>query len=162
MKYLFFQIDVFSKVPFGGNPLAVIIDGEGLSTMTMQNIAKEMNLSETTFVFPADQLLADFSIRIFTPEKELPFAGHPVLGTAHILRENKKNISGNHNIKLSTRSGIVEITQRKNENYLSMSQKLPEFQLPIYYTKEVSEVLGIPKTAISTSYPIQIISSFFV
>ena len=87
MKYSFYQVDVFTSTPFGGNPLAVFMDGDGLTSETMQKIANEMNLSETAFIYPPGKLPADFSIRIFTPEKELPFAGHPILGTAHILRE---------------------------------------------------------------------------
>jgi len=86
----FYQVDVFTDRPFGGNPLAVFPDPVGLDTAQMQRIAREMNLSETTFVFPPENPNADFKVRIFTPEAELPFAGHPVVGThwtlAHLGR----------------------------------------------------------------------------
>ncbi len=79
--YRFLQVDVFTHRPFGGNPLAVFPDAEGLTDEQMQNIAREMNLSETTFVFPAKTVEYDFKVRIFTPAVELPLAGHPVVGT---------------------------------------------------------------------------------
>ncbi|MBT7272107.1 MAG: PhzF family phenazine biosynthesis protein, partial [Nitrospina sp.] len=127
MNCSFYQVDVFTKIPFGGNPLAVVFDTEGLTSQNMQNIAREMNLSETTFVLPSDNLPADFSVRIFTPEKELPFAGHPTIGTAHILRETGKVFSGNYKIKLSMKVGIVTVSELRRENLLFMDQLLPVF-----------------------------------
>lgn len=79
------QVDVFSDVPFGGNPLAVFPDATGLSSQQMQQLALEMNLSETTFVLPPETAGADFKVRIFTPTAELPFAGHPLVGTHWVL-----------------------------------------------------------------------------
>lgn len=79
------QVDVFSDVPFGGNPLAVFPDATGLSSRQMQQLALEMNLSETTFVLPPEAPGADFKVRIFTPTEELPFAGHPLVGTHWVL-----------------------------------------------------------------------------
>ncbi len=84
-SYKFYQVDVFTNQAFGGNPLAVFPDAAGLDTNTMQAIAREMNLSETTFVFPPSNPGADFKVRIFTPASELPFAGHPVVGTQWML-----------------------------------------------------------------------------
>ncbi|NPE61397.1 PhzF family phenazine biosynthesis protein [Dickeya dadantii] len=84
----FKQVDVFSHHPAKGNPLAVILDADGLSDEQMQAIARWTNLSETTFVLPPDDPLADYRVRIFTPSGELPFAGHPTLGTAHALLES--------------------------------------------------------------------------
>ncbi|WP_411753413.1 PhzF family phenazine biosynthesis protein [Serratia sp. (in: enterobacteria)] len=81
------QVDVFTTSPLQGNPLAVILDAEGLNEMQMLSLARWTNLSETTFVFKSTNPLADYLVRIFTPEKELPFAGHPTLGTAHALLE---------------------------------------------------------------------------
>ncbi|WCG81802.1 PhzF family phenazine biosynthesis protein [Pectobacterium sp. A5351] len=83
----FKQVDVFTQQPFKGNPLAVILEANGLTDAQMQDIARWTNLSETTFVLPATDPLADYHVRIFTPESELPFAGHPTLGTAHALLE---------------------------------------------------------------------------
>ncbi|MEZ4766990.1 MAG: PhzF family phenazine biosynthesis protein [Caldilineales bacterium] len=83
--YSFVQVDVFSDTPFGGNPLAVFYDARGLSGSQMQQLALEMNLSETTFVLPPETPGADFKVRIFTPTAELPFAGHPLVGTHWVL-----------------------------------------------------------------------------
>jgi PhzF family phenazine biosynthesis protein len=77
------QVDVFTAVPYRGNPVAVVLDGSGLSTEEMQRFAHWMNLSETTFVLPPSDARADYRVRIFTPVAELPFAGHPTLGTCH-------------------------------------------------------------------------------
>jgi len=79
----FSQVDVFSQEPFCGNPVAVVLDGAGLSTEQMQRVARWTNLSETTFLLPPDAPGADYLVRIFTPGTELPFAGHPTLGSCH-------------------------------------------------------------------------------
>jgi PhzF family phenazine biosynthesis protein len=87
----FKQVDVFTAVPYLGNPLAVVLDGEGLSTEEMQHFANWTNLSETTFVLPPTPeglaAGADYRVRIFTPTTELPFAGHPTLGTCYAWLE---------------------------------------------------------------------------
>ena len=83
MKRRFLELDVFASAPGRGNPLAVVIDSSGLDGPAMQSIAAWLNLSETTFVQPATQPGADYRVRIFTPRQELPFAGHPSVGTAH-------------------------------------------------------------------------------
>lgn len=79
----FHQVDVFSDRPYFGNPLAVVVDAEGLSTETMQHYANWTNLSETTFLLPPTDPRADYRVRIFTASEEFPFAGHPTLGSAH-------------------------------------------------------------------------------
>src|SRR3954467_9816837 len=81
----FFQMDVFTSTPLGGNPLAVFPEGDGISDETMQAIAREMNLSETVFVTSPSDSAAFKRLRIFTPGRELPFAGHPVVGTWNLL-----------------------------------------------------------------------------
>lgn len=83
----FKQVDVFTARPFRGNPVAVILDAERLDGADMQRIARWTNLSETSFVLPATQPGADYRVRIFTPARELPFAGHPSVGTAHAVLE---------------------------------------------------------------------------
>lgn len=83
--YRFFQLDVFTDKPFAGNPLAVFPEGEGLTDEQMQDIAREMNLSETVFVLPSSEEKALRKLRIFTPTRELPMAGHPVVGTWNLL-----------------------------------------------------------------------------
>jgi PhzF family phenazine biosynthesis protein len=79
----FRQVDVFTTAPYRGNPVAVVLDGSGLETSEMQRFAHWTNLSETTFVLPPADPGADYQVRIFTPTQELPFAGHPTLGTCH-------------------------------------------------------------------------------
>lgn len=88
MKVAFKQVDVFTSTAFNGNPLAVIMDAQGLDDSQMADIARWTNLSETTFVLPPEDSQADYRVRIFTVEGELPFAGHPTLGTAHALLES--------------------------------------------------------------------------
>jgi PhzF family phenazine biosynthesis protein len=85
----FAQVDVFTEVPYAGNPVAVVLDGEGVSTEEMQRLANWTNLSETTFVLPPEDPAADYRVRIFTPVAELPFAGHPTLGTCHAWLEGR-------------------------------------------------------------------------
>ncbi|MEA2213295.1 MAG: trans-2,3-dihydro-3-hydroxyanthranilate isomerase [Solirubrobacteraceae bacterium] len=115
--------DVFTDVALQGNPVAVFTDGEGLSPETMQRAARELNLSETVFVLPPEGG-ADARLRIFTPATELPFAGHPVLGTAFVLGER----DGGHEISLLTGSGLVRVRlQRDGERVYhgEMEQPLP-------------------------------------
>jgi PhzF family phenazine biosynthesis protein len=83
----FKQVDVFTATPYLGNPLAVVLDGPGLSDEAMQRFARWTNLSETTFILPPTQAQADYRVRIFTPGGELPFAGHPTLGSCHAWLE---------------------------------------------------------------------------
>src|SRR5204862_1927208 len=85
MQLNFMTVDVFTDRRFGGNPLAVVLDGRGLATQQMQSIATEFNLAETTFVLPPKDPAHTAEVRIFTPRAELPFAGHPNIGTAFVL-----------------------------------------------------------------------------
>ncbi|MFI7440404.1 PhzF family phenazine biosynthesis protein [Nonomuraea indica] len=87
MSRPFAQVDVFTDVPYLGNPLAVVLDGQGLTTAQMQRFAHWTNLSETTFLLPPSDPAADYQVRIFTGSGELPFAGHPTLGTCHAWLE---------------------------------------------------------------------------
>ena len=85
MTRRFFTLDVFTETALAGNPLAVVLDSEGLGDARMQAIAAEFNLSETVFVFEPRNAINSASVRIFTPARELPFAGHPTVGTAALL-----------------------------------------------------------------------------
>src|SRR5215475_3020126 len=86
-RLAFQQVDVFTDVPFKGNPVAVVVDGDAVSSAAMQSIAAWTNLAETTFVCAPTDPRADYRLRIFTPKRELPFAGHPTIGSAHAARE---------------------------------------------------------------------------
>lgn len=99
-------VNVFAEAPLGGNPLCVFEDGSGLDTAAMQALALQFNLSETTFVLPAQAPGADRRVRIFTPTFEMPFAGHPTLGTAHVVRE----LAGTGDaLRLEMQAGVIAV-----------------------------------------------------
>jgi len=102
----FKQVDAFSDKPFRGNPVAVVLDGKGLDTAEMQHIARWTNLSETTFLLPSK--VADYHLRIFSPGHELPFAGHPTIGSAHAALE--AGIAKGKNIKMECGAGVLNLS----------------------------------------------------
>ena len=127
-KYPYVLVDVFTNKPFEGNQLAVFTDGRGLSSEEMQKIAKETNLSETTFILPRDaatEAEKGTHVRIFTIEEELPFAGHPTIGTASVIRGN----SGKANVDLDLKVGKIPVTfeETPNGTLAEMTQRNPEF-----------------------------------
>jgi PhzF family phenazine biosynthesis protein len=126
----FKQVDVFTAVPLMGNPVAVILDGDELSTGQMQAIANWTNLSETTFVMPPSDPAADYAVRIFTPKNELPFAGHPTLGTAHAVIEAGLVSPSGGRIIQQCAVGLVELTQ---------TDKGLSFRLPRYAFEDAPE-----------------------
>src|SRR3954468_9954314 len=103
----FAQVDVFGDGPCTGNPVAVVLDAEEMETLDMQRFAHWTNLSETTFVLAPEDARADYRVRIFTPDRELPFAGHPTLGTCHAWLE--AGGSAGDVIRQQCEAGIVEI-----------------------------------------------------
>jgi PhzF family phenazine biosynthesis protein len=115
----FAQVDVFSSAPFLGNPVAVVLDGSGLRDDEMQHLARWTNLSETTFVLPATTDRADYRLRIFTPGGELPFAGHPTLGSAHAWIEAGGVPRRAESIVQECAAGLVEL--RRDEAGLSFA-----------------------------------------
>ncbi len=144
MKRPFKQVDVFTSVPFKGNPVAVILDATGLSDAEMQHIASWTNLSETTFVVPPAQTGADYSVRIFTPCNELPFAGHPTLGTAHAVIEAGLAVPNDGKIIQHCAIGLVEITAREN----GLSFRLPRYAAtPADEPEIIRAALGRPHLA---------------
>src|SRR2546422_3139693 len=112
--------DVFTSTPLEGNQLAVFTDGAGLTSERMQRVARELNLSETVFVLPAEQG-GDARIRIFTPSNELPFAGHPVLGSAFVIG-GKMSTSG---IRLETAAGVVSLQLQGDGDRLVFGRLVP-------------------------------------
>src|SRR5881227_2862502 len=110
--YEFVQLDVFTQTPLTGNPLAVFTDGRGLDDVQMQALAREMNLSETTFILPRDaasEAREGKNVRIFTVEQELPFAGHPTLGTALYLHASESDSEKPAQITLDLKVGKVPV-----------------------------------------------------
>ena len=110
----FKQVDVFTPVPFKGNPLAVIFDAEGLTTQRMQEIARWTNLSETAFLMPPTDPRADYRVRIFTTALELPFAGHPTLGSAHALIDSGYTPKTPGRLVQECGVGLVTLADRGN------------------------------------------------
>jgi hypothetical protein len=133
-SYRYTHLDVFTDRLFGGNQLAVFLDGRGLSGATMQAIAKEMNYSETTFVLPPERPETDARVRIFTPAEELPVAGHPTIGTTFALA--RAGIVGPDRDRLVLGLGIgptpVSLEWRNGElRFVWMTQIAPTFGQPI-------------------------------
>lgn len=123
----FRQVDVFTAVPFKGNPVAVIMDARELSTVQMQEIARWTNLSETTFVLPPENEQADYKVRIFTPESELPFAGHPTIGTAWALIESGIVNARNGIVVQECAAGLINLTIAEDATgFVSVAFDLPE------------------------------------
>jgi PhzF family phenazine biosynthesis protein len=108
----FSQVDVFATVPTNGNPVAVVHDAEGLSERDMASVARWTNLSETTFLLPPTDPAADYRVRIFTTSGELPFAGHPTLGSAHAWVEAGGAPSGRDSVVQQCGAGLIEVSLR--------------------------------------------------
>ncbi len=131
-RYAMLQVDVFTDRPLTGNPLAVFVDGAGLASAEMQAIAREMNLSETTFVLPADVADADYRVRIFTPASELPFAGHPTIGTAFALLETGRVASrgASFTLRQQTLAGVqtIDVHTQNAQRTFTMTLPPPRFE----------------------------------
>ena len=119
MQRRFAQVDVFTPVPYRGNPLAVVVDGEGVSVEAMQRFANWTNLSETTFLSPPSDPDADYRVRIFTPTSELPFAGHPTLGSCRVWLDHGGVPSADDVVVQECGVGLVRI--RRNDDRLAFA-----------------------------------------
>ena len=122
----FKQVDVFTQKPFLGNPVAVVIGAEGLPSEAMQRIARWTNLSETTFVLPPSSAEADYRLRIFTPKQELPFAGHPTLGTAHVVIESDFAAPRGGKLRQECLAGLIELTVEDTESGKRILLRTPQ------------------------------------
>jgi trans-2,3-dihydro-3-hydroxyanthranilate isomerase len=110
MPRRYYIVDVFAARKYAGNQLAVVVDAEGLSTAEMQSIAREMNFSETTFLGSKEPRDGGFDVRIFTPTEEMPFAGHPTLGTGYVLRREIAALATAAEVRLNLGVGQVPVT----------------------------------------------------
>lgn len=124
MEYEYFICDVFTDIAFGGNQLAVLPNASGLTDKQMQQIAREFNYSESTFVFPAEHKNTR-KVRIFTPTREVPFAGHPNIGTAFVLASIGE-IGNSKQITFEEKAGLVEISLTTIKNEVFCELKAPE------------------------------------
>ena len=150
-KRRFYIVDVFAEEKYAGNQLAVIRDASGLSDGEMQEIARETNFSETTFILSEEPKQGGFDVRIFTPDDELPFAGHPTLGTAFILR-NEVLAEPENEVKLNYKIGQITVTFRPDEACSTwMKQKTPAFG-PVYDAASIAEVLGVKETDVDDRF----------
>ena len=157
----FVQLDVFTRTPLQGNQLAVFTDATGLTDAQMQTIAKETNLSETTFIFPRDretEAREGVRVRIFTVEEELPFAGHPTLGTATVIRGY---MGGGDQVDLHLKVGKIPVTFR-NENsgpaFGEMRQNDPSFA-ETHALSDIAAIARLSPDDIRTDLPIQTVST---
>src|SRR5947207_1066931 len=167
--YEFVQVDVFTQTPLTGNPLAIFTDARGLNDDEMLALAREMNLSETTFIFPRDPATEAHKVRIFTVAEELPFAGHPTLGTAlHLYASGFSPVSERSTeITLDLKAGKIPVRFTANSKnagrnradgqvFGEMRQRDPEFGL-IFSREEVAPMIGIVSDEIP--WPIQSVST---
>ena len=154
------QVDVFTDRALEGNSLAVFLDGRGLSTEQMQAIAREMNLSETTYILPGDPAQErdqGVRVRIFTVQEELPFAGHPTLGTAFVLRGQ----TGAQEVRLALNVGMVPVRYEDRPGkpaFGEMTQRNPEFGTP-HDRATVARMLGLDVNDLDPNFPIQTVST---
>ncbi len=158
-RFPYVQLDVFTSRALEGNQLAVFTDARGLSDGEMQRLAKETNLSETTFVFPRDaetEREKGIRVRIFTVEEELPFAGHPTLGTAfHLAQRDKQD-----RVELDLNVGKIPVTFTERDGLLTgeMRQRDPEFGA-IHSREDVARAIGVNVSELDDSLPIQTVST---
>jgi trans-2,3-dihydro-3-hydroxyanthranilate isomerase len=164
MKQLHYcLVDVFTNQPFGGNQLAVFPDARGLASETMQALAKELNLSESTFVLPAEDAASDYRVRIFTPAVELPMAGHPTVGTAFVLaHEGMVQLTEPETtITFEEGVGMVPVTLFTREgqlNLIQMRQPLPTFG-PVFDDREaIAHMLSLDPALLDPTLPLEVVS----
>lgn len=156
----FKTVDVFTNIPFKGNPVAVVLDAKNLSREQMQQIASWTNLSETTFIVPATVEGADYHVRIFTPGAELPFAGHPIIGTAHALLEAGMIEARDGNLVQQCAAGLIKLkVEHASDGNRWISFDLPEPKLTaldVDQTKELEAILGTPLEAGRSPYLVDV------
>lgn len=185
-RYLFYTVDVFTDRAFGGNPLAVFTDARGLNDGTMQRLARELALSETTFVLPPVDETNDFLVRIFTPAQELPMAGHPTVGTAYVLAANdllassrmaERDADGKLRTTIKFEEGVgtipVTIEWRGSESemigvksatrgnvpgFIEMSQPAPTFGARFEVIAQIAKMLSIDEADIRNDLPVEVVS----
>lgn len=158
-KFSFVKLDVFAARPLEGNQLAVFTDARGLTDAEMQSLAREMNLSETTFILPRSAKVEreqGVKVRIFTVSEELPFAGHPTLGTARVLLGRKK--SGVVSLELRVGRVPVIFSEHEGRVFGEMTQRDPEFG-SIHDREAFTGALGLRLEDLDDSLPVQTVST---
>lgn len=153
----FVMLDVFARTRFQGNQLAVFPDAAGLSAGEMQTLAAEMHFSETTFVLDRVPNARGWPVRIFTPGREVPFAGHPTLGSAFVIWDRLLNRRTDE-VRLDLKVGTIPVHIAKNGKRLMMTQTEPTFGLNLN-PKDIAPVLNIDPSDIDARWPIQEVST---
>ena len=159
MEYLLY--DVFTSEPLLGNQLAVYVDGTGLDTPLMQRIAREMNLSETTFILPPEHAGTDVRVRIFTPARELPIAGHPTIGTAFALAHAGRIAGGATRVVFGLNIGPTPVDLEWRSGGLRfawMTQPNPTFAPPRQDRDAVAAALALRQEDLAPELPVQEVS----
>jgi len=146
----FQQVDVFTTVAYAGNPVAVVLDGEGLDTQQMQRVASWTNLSETTFLLTPSDERADYRVRIFTPERELPFAGHPTLGSCSVWLGLGNRPKRNHIVQ-QCGVGLVRIKRDGDRLAFAAPPQLKSGPVDAELLARIAKSLGIAPQAIKAS-----------
>jgi trans-2,3-dihydro-3-hydroxyanthranilate isomerase len=157
-EYRFIQVDVFTDRVFGGNPLAVVLDGRGLADGEMQAIAKEMNLSETTFILPPTRPDCAARVRIFTPARELQFAGHPTIGTAWVMAVHGLVPGSPSAFSLEEGIGPVPVTldgDSRSPSFIWMRHGTPDFGPEMGNRAEIAAALNLTEADLISGAPIQ-------
>lgn len=162
-KLRYHLVDVFTDRVFGGNQLAVFTNGRGIQPELMQSIAKELNLSETTFVLPPETAGNDYRVRIFTPGAELPMAGHPTVGTSFILAREHMIERGQEEITIKLEEGVgtipVQINFKDDQpDLIWMQQPLPTFGPRFEDARGIASMLSLSPEAIETEWPMEVVS----
>jgi len=154
-RFAYQLVDVFTRERFAGNPLAVFADAQGLDEARMQRFAFELNFSESTFVLPATRSGCDVRVRIFTPRREIPLAGHPVIGTASVL-EHEGRASGRVTFELGAGPTAVERVDGPDGGPIwRMQQPKPRFGQRIADRKGVAAALGLAPGDLADALPIE-------
>lgn len=151
----FYIVDCFAEQKYQGNQLAVFIPDRELTAAEMQQIAREMNFSETTFILSGKEANGGYRVRIFTPAIEVPFAGHPTLGTAYVIHQQIEN-GESQEIVLNLDVGPIKVTI--DQDSITMTQNQPEFG-QLVEKKVIAELLQIDVDEIRDDYPIQWVST---
>ena len=151
-------VDAFSSRPFKGNPVAVVMDAQGLSDQQMQDIAGWTNLSETTFILPATQENADYRLRIFTPHSELPFAGHPTLGSAHAALEAGLIKAKDGYIVQECDQGLIRIAVQESKGIQTLTLDMPHAAFEPLKPEDIAELETIIGQKVLSDIPPAIVN----
>jgi len=163
MSMRFLILDVFTERPFGGNQLAVFLEADDIDEALLQPIARELNFSETVYLYPPRDASSTARLRIFTPEAEVPFAGHPIVGTTFAM-ETLPDVERKGELRLEVESGTIRVHRRRAEDgsllHATMEQHRPVFMAETPRVELVADALGLkPRDILITGLPCEVVST---